>query len=65
MSDMKLTGVAREHLRVKDDTKSVTAYVEAFLRACGSPDFVLFITASKSEMRQINKKTCLLLRRNS
>jgi hypothetical protein len=42
MSDMKLTEIARGHLRVRDGAKSVTVYGEALLRGYGSPDFVLY-----------------------
>lgn len=39
---MKLTEIARGHLRVKDGAKSVIVYGEALLRGYGSPDFVLY-----------------------
>lgn len=42
MSDMKLTEIARGHLRMKDGAKSLTVYGEALLRGYGSPDFVLY-----------------------
>ena len=42
MSDMKLTAIARGHLRVKDGAKSVAVCGEALLRGHGSPDFVLY-----------------------
>jgi hypothetical protein len=42
MSEMKLSELARGHLRVNDGAKSVTVYGEAFLRGYGSPDFVLY-----------------------
>lgn len=39
---MELTEIARGHLRVKVGAKSVSVYGEAFLRGCGSPDFVIY-----------------------
>jgi len=39
---VELVEITHGHLRVKIGGKSITIYGEAFLRGCGSPDFVLY-----------------------